>query len=308
MGVCLVSFKNSLYSSLSEHEIRLCDTALKKFEEAESKYNKELIDFSLDELDNANKKIAVLAQYQDKYIKIPLTYYFKYGKKIGYQVDDILDYIVSPVFFEKNLNNVLVKSPLELSKSFLKWFPTIHLDTPEVQYATILWLLFEGISIENILNIMVDDVHEDAIYVNGEKHVVPPCVAPFVLKTRDTDIFYCYRKEGTIRNPQTRCNNGHLIRTNNPTTKSKMKHIVDKIFERTAKAGSGISANSLLVSGACWETKNIFDATGMFTFYSFAQKQGWDGTDRSGATSSKRKYAKYDYANYIRTFYPDEAK
>ena len=189
-----MSFKNSLYSSLSEHEIRLCDTALKKFEEAESKYNKELIDFSLDELDNANKKIAVLAQYQDKYIKIPLTYYFKYGKKIGYQVDDILDYIVSPVFFEKNLNNVLVKSPLELSKSFLKWFPTIHLDTPEVQYATILWLLFEGISIENILNIMVDDVHEDAIYVNGEKHVVPPCVAPFVLKTRDTDIFYCYRK------------------------------------------------------------------------------------------------------------------
>ena len=87
-----------------------------------------------------------------------------------------------------------------------------------------------------------------------------------------------------------------------------MKHIVDKIIERTAKAGSGISANSLLVSGACWETKNIFDATGMFTFYSFAQKQGWDGTDRSGATSSKRKYAKYDYANYIRTFYPDEAK
>ena len=85
-------------------------------------------------------------------------------------------------------------------------------------------------------------------------------------------------------------------------------YIVDKIFERTAKAGSGISANSLLVSGACWETKNIFDATGMFTFYSFAQKQGWDGTDRSGTTSSKRKYAKYDYANYIRTFYPDEAK
>ena len=41
-----MSFKNSLYSSLSEHEIRLCDTALKKFEEAESKYNKELIDFS----------------------------------------------------------------------------------------------------------------------------------------------------------------------------------------------------------------------------------------------------------------------
>ena len=98
-----MSFKNSLYSSLSEHEIRLCDTALKKFEEAESKYNKELIDFSLEELDNANKKIAVLAQYQDKYIKIPLTYYFKYGKKIGYQVDDILDYIVSPVFLRKIL-------------------------------------------------------------------------------------------------------------------------------------------------------------------------------------------------------------
>lgn len=308
MGVCLVSFKKSLYSSLSEYERRMCDIALIKFEGAESKYNKELIDFSLEELVEANKEIAVLAQYQDKYIKRPLTFYFKYGKKNGYHVDDILDYIVSPVFFEKNLNNVLVKSPLELSKSFLKWFPTIHLDTPEVQYATILWLLFEGISIEDMLNIMTDDVHDDAVFINGEKHAIPPCVAPFVLKTRDMDIFYCFRKEGTIRNPQIRCNNGHLIRTNNPTTKSKMKHIVDKIFERTAKAGSEISANSLLVSGACWETKNIFDATGMFTFYSFAQKQGWDGTDRSGLTSLKRKYAKYDYANYIRTFYPDEAK
>ena len=303
-----MSYKNSFYSTLSEHERRISDIVLKKFEGVELKYNKELIDFSLEELDDANKNIPVMAQYQDIYIRRALTLYFKYGKQNGYQVDDILSYIASPDFFEKKLDNVLVKSPLELSKCFLKWFPTIHLDTPELQYATILWLLFEGVSIKDMLNIVTDDVHDDAVFINGEKHIIPPCVAPFVLKTRDADTFYYFRKEGTIKNPQIRCNNGHLIRTNNPTTKDKMKHIVDKIFERTAKAGSGISANSLLISGACWETKNIVDTTGMFTFYSFAQRQGWDGTDRSGTTSLKRKYAKYDYANYIRTFYPDEAK
>lgn len=308
MGVCFVSFRNVFYSSLNVNEKKICDIALNKFEPYENSLCKELIEFSIKEIIEANRNVCVLAQYQDRIIRRALMLYFKFGESFGFHVEEIISFIESPSFFEKDANSILIKSPIELSKKFLEWFPTIHLDTPEVQYATILWLFFEGVTADNILSIKAEDVKDDKIIINGAEHFIPPCISPFVYKTRDLEVFNCFRKEGTICSPQRRCNNGFLIRTNNPTNKSKFKHIVDKIFERIAKADSNISANSLMISGACWETKTIYDETGMFTFYAFANRQGWDGADRSGATSLRRKYAKYDYANYIRTFYPDEAK
>lgn len=40
----------------------------------------------------------------------------------------------------------------------------------------------------------------------------------------------------------------------------------------------------------------------------FARRQHWENIKSERAVEKMGLYAKYDYANYIRTFYPDEAK
>ena len=302
-----MELKQEFYSSLNTKEAKKSEILLKKFFPSEEQLGKDLIFFTTNELLEANKKIPVLAQYQSE-INKALLKYFAYGTSKGYIEKSIInsDAVVLRLY-EKDVGKMLVKSPYELSRKFIEWFPTIHMGTPECQYATILWLYFKGFSTDDILNIKIQDVGENSLTVGGETHIIPPSIIPFVLKTRDAKIFNIYRKEGEVCNSQKRCDNGMLIRTWNTLDKKKFKNFMNSVWKRVSKTGFELSANALNLSGICWETKQIEDETGILSYNIFASKQNWNSMDYKRAWA-KRKYAKYDYANYIRTFYPDESK
>lgn len=302
-----MELKQEFYSSLNARETNMFGIMLRKFKSSEEMLGKDLLFFTTNELLAANKKIPAMAQYQNE-INIALTKYYNYGVDRGYIGKSIIsnDDLVEKLF-EKDMSYMLVKSPYELSKKFIEWFPTVHLGTPECQYATILWLYFEGISTDEILEIKTQDINDNILTVGGETHIIPPSILPFVEKTRDAKTFNIFRKEGEVCNSQKRYENDMLIRTWNAVDKNRFKNFMNSVWKRVAKTGYELSANSLNVSGACWETKQTEDATGIISYNIFASRQGW-GSMGYKSVWAKRKYAKYDYANYIRTFYPDEAK
>lgn len=302
--------KENFYSTLSEHGKTTARIAFARFEQAENEYGKDLMYFTPDELMKANEKIPAFAHYQNNYLKIVLKNYYRYGMENGLDVLGNIEYVSSPEFFVKDMSSVFIASPLALSQKFIEWFPAIYYETtPEIQYATLLWLCFEGLSLEEIVNIKVEDVTDKTIKIGDKVIKVPIYMTPFVLKTRDAASFLCHLSRGSsdIRHEK-RCNNGYLIRTENTATVESVKSLLKLAYREAKKDGYTLSTTGLNLSGICYETRKIQKETGIFTFNVFHERLGWDSIKISRTVTLRKKLAKYDYANYIRAFYPDEAE
>ena len=111
-----------------------------------------------------------------------------------------------------------------------------------------------------------------------------------------------------VVSPLRRVDNGKLIRSRNQFTRNTLTLYANRLIKTCNTFGYSISMNSLAISGSCWETRNIEKETGILSYNIFARRQHWENIKSERAVEKMVLYAKYDYANYIRTFYPDEAK
>lgn len=303
-----MDYKLGFYQSLKENERQPIRIALEKFKPSEERLGKDLLFFNTEELIAANRTFPAVAQYQSK-INGYINKYFNYGVNAGYIEENIAkSRSIKSELYAKDESNLFIKSPMELSRKFLEWFPTIHLGTVENQHATMLWLLFEGFDLDDIFSMRADAIQGRVLCHNGEEHLIPACILPFILKTRDESIFNIYSRDGMVVSPLRRVDNGKLIRSRNQFTRNTLTLYANRLIKTCNTFGYSISMNSLAISGSCWETRNIEKETGILSYNIFARRQHWENIKSERAVEKMVLYAKYDYANYIRTFYPDESK
>lgn len=302
-----MDYKLGFYQSLKENERQPIKIALDKFKPSEERLGKDLLFFNTEELIAANQMFPAVAQYQGR-INGYINKYFNYGVNAGFIEENIAkSRIVKSELYKKDVSKIFIKSPMELSKKILEWFPTIHLGTVENQHATILWLLFEGFDLDDIFSMRADAVQGKVLYHNGEEHLIPACILPFILKTRDERVFNVYSREGMVVSSLHRVDNGKLIRSRNQFTRNTLTLYANRVIKTCNTFGYSISMNSLEISGSCWETRTIEKETGILSYNIFSRRQHWENIKLDRTVDMMRIYAKYDYANYIRTFYPDEA-